>query len=507
MRKSVLFAALTLASVASAQIPIPAFGSTFTSTLTRGYWFTVPVNCIITGIAVPNEASQPFQVVEIIDLNGTPPPAYPGTVVGTQLFYDNTTAGGSIIPTSIVLQPGQVIGVLGACNDTQASATSYNSYGTPAGPFASSILGNPVTLTRFGTQSGIASNGGNQPCWEEPAGACARVELYIQPASGLFANFTSDVTTGATPLTVNFTDNSYSSDPGGVLAWAWDFDGDSVVDSTLQNPTFVYQNCGTYTVSLTVVDATHGTATETKTDYIVTDVISPSFTFALIAPGVVQFTDTSTPTPSSWAWDFDGDNVIDDTTQNPAHFYPAACTAANVSLTVDNSCSGGPWTTSNAIVIAPSTLAAANAGGNGTTGASAGNIFDVQVTNPDGVKICGVTCRPYNYTGAFTMDLYASDGSYLDLVGGVVRHQVPSAWRLIGTGTATSVGGTTTTAQLTFVPLSSPAYLPKGNFSLAVMMTFQTGSAGVCYTTGTAANWGPFADNNMVISPNPTVAG
>ncbi|MCA8966746.1 MAG: PKD domain-containing protein, partial [Planctomycetes bacterium] len=243
------------------------------------------------------------------------------------------------------------------------------------------------------------------------------VEVTYVPAQGLYAGFGSDVQGGASPLTVNFTDNSFSSDPAGVLGWAWDFDGDSVVDSTLQNPTFVYQNCGTYDVTLTVVDASHSPSTLTRTAYINTDAVAASFTYALIAPGVMQFTDTSVPTPTSWAWDFDGDNVIDDTTQNPAHFYAAACTGATVTLTANRLC-GAPSTATQAIVISPSTLAAANAGGNGTTGASAGNIFDVQVINPDGVNICGVTCRPYNYAGPFTMDLYASDGSYLDLVGG-----------------------------------------------------------------------------------------
>jgi len=188
MRIAILLAGLALASTAAAQIPIPAFGNTFQSTLTRGYWFQAPIGFTIQGLSVPNEAAQPFQVVEVINL-GAAPPAYPGTLVGTQLFYDNSSVGGSIIPCNIPVAPGDYIGVLGACTSTVGSTTSYNSYGTPAGAFTSSILGNPVTLTRFGTQFGIGA-GGNQPCWQEAGGQLSRVELYVGTGGGNFATAT-----------------------------------------------------------------------------------------------------------------------------------------------------------------------------------------------------------------------------------------------------------------------------------------------------------------------------
>ncbi|MFN9756472.1 MAG: hypothetical protein ACK58X_08675 [Planctomycetota bacterium] len=41
---------------------------------------------------------------------------------------------------------------------------------------------------------------------------------------------------GASPLTVNVTSTSFRSAPGGITGYAWDFDGDTVVDSTLPNP-------------------------------------------------------------------------------------------------------------------------------------------------------------------------------------------------------------------------------------------------------------------------------
>lgn len=183
MRTAFFLAAVGLAGSAIAQIPLPPFGSTFTSTLTRGFWFQAPASGIVAGLSVPNEALQPFQVVEFIDLGAAPPPAYPSTVVGTQLFYSNNTPGGSTIPTAIPIIAGNYYGVLGACTSAVGSTTSYNSYAAVAGPFTSNILGIPTTLTRFGTQFGIGA-GGNQPCWQESAGALSRVDVTIAPSGG-----------------------------------------------------------------------------------------------------------------------------------------------------------------------------------------------------------------------------------------------------------------------------------------------------------------------------------
>lgn len=78
------------------------------------------------------------------------------------------------------------------------------------------------------------------------------------------AAFTSDYP-GPTeaPLTVEFTDTS-TNEP---TDWMWDLDGDGNVDSHDQNPTWEYTVPGTYTVTLTAINAT-STDIETKTDYI-----------------------------------------------------------------------------------------------------------------------------------------------------------------------------------------------------------------------------------------------
>ncbi|AKB31416.1 Chitin binding protein [Methanosarcina siciliae HI350] len=75
------------------------------------------------------------------------------------------------------------------------------------------------------------------------------------------ADFSADITSGVTPLTINFTDQS----TGTPTSWFWEF-GDGG-NSTEQNPSHTYNAAGNYTVNLTVENAA-GTDFELKTDYI-----------------------------------------------------------------------------------------------------------------------------------------------------------------------------------------------------------------------------------------------
>jgi len=90
-----------------------------------------------------------------------------------------------------------------------------------------------------------------------------QVTVTYTPSTSLVANFTSDITQGAAPLTVQFTDNS----TGTPTTWQWDFDNDGTIDSNIEDPEWTYDQVGTYTVSLTVGDGTNN-STKTEQDYI-----------------------------------------------------------------------------------------------------------------------------------------------------------------------------------------------------------------------------------------------
>ncbi len=146
------------------------------------------------------------------------------------------------------------------------------------------------------------------------------VENYIVVGGSLVADFTATPVEGCSPLEVSFTDNS----TGGPTSWLWDFGDGST--STEQNPTHIYENGGTYTVTLTV--QRDGLESTVKKDNYINVYQSPQADFTadktksyepLFGHLTVQFTDNSTGNPTSWLWDF-GDGSTS-TEQNPVHTY------------------------------------------------------------------------------------------------------------------------------------------------------------------------------------------
>ncbi len=140
-------------------------------------------------------------------------------------------------------------------------------------------------------------------------------------------------------MSVAFTDLS----TGSPTAWQWDFENDGIVDSTLQNPTWIYATPGTYSVKLTAFNQ-YGADAEVKIAYVnvttpppptppVADFVGLPLTGA--APLLVQFTDLSTNTPTSWQWDFENDGIVDSIAQNPQWTYTNSGTYS-VKLTVFN---------------------------------------------------------------------------------------------------------------------------------------------------------------------------
>ncbi len=92
-------------------------------------------------------------------------------------------------------------------------------------------------------------------------------------SSVMNADFMADETSGNIPFEVQFTDLSI----GSVTEWEWDFDNDGTVDSYEQNPTYIYNNIGIYSVSLTISNGSE-LDTEIKIDYITADSLTAIMT-------------------------------------------------------------------------------------------------------------------------------------------------------------------------------------------------------------------------------------
>jgi hypothetical protein len=114
--------------------------------------------------------------------------------------------------------------------------------------------GNSITVTETGI---YYCYGDNTDCQSENSNS---VEVEVQALP--IADFSSDVQGGGTPFEVMFSDLSTEN----PVSWAWDF-GDGG-NSTDQNPVYVYENSGVYSVSLQV-ETSYGCNDQiTKEDYI-----------------------------------------------------------------------------------------------------------------------------------------------------------------------------------------------------------------------------------------------
>jgi PKD repeat protein len=175
------------------------------------------------------------------------------------------------------------------------------------------------------------------------AGGSNTATQTITVSAPVVASFTSDVAAGYGPLVVQFTDTS----TGSPNSWAWDFDWNGTVDSTLQNPihTFDYPGSpGNYVVNLTVSDAS-GTLRNAPAQVITVWPMPPTPDASFTASPNIGATDThfgfamypGIRETETVAWDFEGDGVVDSTTWSPyAEHVFSESGIFTVSLTLTN---------------------------------------------------------------------------------------------------------------------------------------------------------------------------
>lgn len=198
-------------------------------------------------------------------------------------------------------------------------ATSYNwNLNVPTSPFGSppagSTAANPVyTYTQAGTynvQLTATSPFGCTNTLSQPS--LLEVGPTVAGALGVPRQ-------GCAPLSVNFSDAS--SSPSTINSWNWNF-GDGGT-STLQNPTHIYVNPGTYTVTL-IIGTVHGCKDTLVWPAMVKAGVKPIADFIAdttltCASSPVQFTNTTIPAPDSSFWDFGDLDYL--AAIHPSHFF------------------------------------------------------------------------------------------------------------------------------------------------------------------------------------------
>jgi len=333
--------------------------------------------------------------------------------------------------------------------------------------------------------------------------------LWGQPV----ANFTATPLVGCAPLVVQFTDQS----TGNPTNWQWNL-GNSAT-SVLQNPSTTYTTPGTYTVTLTVSNAS-GSNTLTQTAYI-TVYPNPIVDFnatptAGCPPLSTVFNNSSDPVmpgTATYTWNF-GDGSSS-TAQNPSYTYNPPG-QYNVTLIVTNS--GGcvssltkpnyiqvytppvaDFTANNTFFCYPPATAAftANITGSGP--------YTYNWNFGDGATGTGATpSHTYTAPGSYTVTLIVTD------VNGCKDTLVKPSYIAIGTITAafnspsTACEGAPITFNNTSVGASTYVWnFGDGTSSTAVSPSHSYTAAGT-YTVELIASNGPCSDTQTVsITVNP----
>ena len=217
---------------------------------------------------------------------------------------------------------------------TDATTVGVNSWSWASGDGQISSLQNPsfsyaaagtytISLTAQNSISGCIDN--------------TTQDIIINPST--VSSFTADITAGCAPLLVNFTNTS------GAGTFTWDF-GNGQTSILATPPAITYAIDGSYTVSLTSINASGCTSSTVINNMIVVGPPTADFSSDLMngcAPLSVQFTDLSfSPNPIadpiiSWVWDF-GDGTTFSGQNPPAHVYGIGTYDVSLTITTLNGC-------------------------------------------------------------------------------------------------------------------------------------------------------------------------
>ncbi|WP_276504213.1 gliding motility-associated C-terminal domain-containing protein [Terrimonas pollutisoli] len=248
-----------------------------------------------------------------------------GKIVNAAGVYRDTlkTLNGcdSIIITTISVRPALTVTLSGNKNICSGGSTTISAIvtGGNGGPYSYSWTGSnsnsnsitisPITTTKYKL---TVSDG----CTVQPAIDSITINVTALPD----AKITTSTKAGCGSLKVNFTNNTVN------VNWQWDFGTDIATDiSSQRNPSFTYQQPGTYIVKLQVTTP-NGCKSESSETIIVSETPTASIKGL---PQICAGTSTSftgqvdNPTGIKWNWDF-GNNATS-TVQNPmAQLYPLA---------------------------------------------------------------------------------------------------------------------------------------------------------------------------------------
>lgn len=282
----------------------PGSGANNTSALqTPGHTFSTSGNFVVT-LTVTAAGGCSSNTTQNITVNANPVPNFSSTSVcqGTATTFNNLTPG--------------VPAIANWAWDFDNNATTDNTTQTPNNTYAAA--GNFTSVLTVTTTAGCTGTF-NAP-----------VVVYPNPTALFTAPNVCD------QQSMQFTDQStINPNPTGdnIAQWIWGFGGQGV--SNLQNPSFTFNGCNTYNITLTAI-TNHACTHTYNTNVTVYCKPVAAFTAPAVCFGTNTTLTNTTAGATSSDWDLDGNGTTDNTTHPILNYNMGNANTYNVSLIATN---------------------------------------------------------------------------------------------------------------------------------------------------------------------------
>jgi hypothetical protein len=203
-------------------LAMPSYSRNVPAQETRGYYFTAPVDFIITGLRVPVAVGGTISGIAVMKFPVAPPLYTNVTNTFSTLYLNQAIAGTSIVPVNIPVYSGDIIGVLGERNDTSAYGPNLGT-----GIFTSTlgVSGPTVNLNRMGMLYNLATQTPTN-LWTETVNTIGIIEMYVRQACNstltpVTVTIVPTPTVVVTPPPVICANSAYTLSASGASTYTW----------------------------------------------------------------------------------------------------------------------------------------------------------------------------------------------------------------------------------------------------------------------------------------------
>jgi hypothetical protein len=224
-------------------LAMPAYSINVPAQETRGYYFTAPVDFIITGLRVPVVIGGTLSGIAVMKLPAAPPLYANVTNNFNTLYLNQNITGTNVTSVHIPVYAGDIIGILG-------ERGGYSAYGPNLGNgvFTSTLGAGSTTLNLY--RMGMLYNLATQTptnLWTETVNTIGMVEMYVkQSCNSTLAPVTVSIvpppTVVVAPPPIICANSSYTLSAAGANTFTW--------TGGPQTPTYVVNPSTTTTYSV-----------------------------------------------------------------------------------------------------------------------------------------------------------------------------------------------------------------------------------------------------------------